>query len=324
MKDLVLVITFWERKLYLERILEYYNSFEKETLPYIIIVDQSEHTWEDKIQSPAIDEWLHLPNLNFYEMQKFVINHTKKKYFFLLSDDDFAIPSSLEMGVNFLDKNKEYISITGQIIQVKRKRNFTSLYGFQAWTKKGLSDNDKKVRLLNAFDNFKENTHIIYRSGTILKALDIVINSIESKNSLAPIRYWGYILLLVSILEGKVKNNLNCVSLVRSSRDLSGSVLGIDVSDTNNNDFPEYPKVLERDLKIESIKDRINDQNPLSDFVSKHLEIDFTSSTQIILQLFGNNVSYSILDKLKFSFPSYKKSEKNKIKKIKKLIYKKV
>ena len=29
MKDLVLVITFWERKLYLERILEYYNSFEK-------------------------------------------------------------------------------------------------------------------------------------------------------------------------------------------------------------------------------------------------------------------------------------------------------
>lgn len=132
MKDLVLVITFWERKLYLERILEYYNSFEKETLPYIIIVDQSEHTWEDKIQSPAIDEWLHLPNLNFYEMQKFVINHTKKKYFFLLSDDDFAIPSSLEMGVNFLDKNKEYISATGQIISLKRKRNFTSLYGFQA------------------------------------------------------------------------------------------------------------------------------------------------------------------------------------------------
>ena len=314
MKDLVLVITFWERKLYLERILEYYNSFEKETLPYIIIVDQSEHTWEDKIQSPAIDEWLHLPNLNFYEMQKFVINHTKKKYFFLLSDDDFAIPSSLEMGVNFLDKNKEYISATGQIISLKRKRNFTSLYGFQAWTRKGLCDNDKKVRLSNAFDNFKENTHVIYRSGTMLTALDIVINSIDSKNSLAPIRYWGFILLLVSSLEGKIKINLNCVSLVRTSRDLSGS-------GTNHNDFPEYPKVLERDLKIESIKDRINYQNPLSDFVTKHLNIDFKISKKLIYKLFTNKISYSVLDKFKLSFPSYKMSEKNKIKKIKKLVY---
>lgn len=320
MKDLVLVITFWERKLYLERILEYYNSFEKETLPYIIIVDQSEYTWKHKIESPSIDEWLHLPNLNFYEMQKFVINYTKKKYFFLLSDDDFAIPSALEMGVNFLDKNKEYISATGQIISLKRKRNFTGLYGFEAWTKKGLNDNDKKVRLSNAFYNFKEFTHVIYRSTSLLTALEIVLKSIDSKNSLAPIRYWGLILLLVSSLEGKIKNNLNCVSLVRTSRDLSGS-------GTHHKDFldmgikAEYPKVLERDLKIDSIKDRIDFQNPLSDFVMKHLNIDFKTSKRLIYQLFTNKKSYSVLDKFKLSFPSYKKSERNKIKKIKTLIY---
>ena len=148
----------------------------------------------------------------------------------------------------------------------------------------------------------------------MLTALDIVIRTIESKNSLAPIRYWGYILMTVCALEGKIKNNLNCVSLVRTHRDLSKS--GID-----QNDFNEYPKVLERDLDVSSIKNRINFPNPLSDFVIKHLEIDFMSSTEIIYGLFTNNISYNVFDKLKLYFPSYNKSEKNQIKKIKKLIY---
>ena len=314
MKDIVLIITFWERKLYLKRILEYYNSFKKKDLPYIIIVDQSKNTWKHEIQSPAIDEWLHLPDINFYEMQKFIINYSKKKYAFLLSDDNFVIPGSLQIAVDFLNANEDYNCATGQIIQVKKKRNFTSLYGYGLWKKTNLNHSDKKVRLINSFDNFKEISHTLFRSSALLTALEIVLTSIDSKNSLAPIRYWGYILKLVISLEGKIKNNLNCVSLVRTHQDLSKR--GIDASD-----FKEYPKVLERDLKIESIKDRIDFQNPLSAFVIKHLDINFITSKRYIYQLFMNKKSNSIFDKLKFGFPSYALRNQKEIKKIKSLIY---
>lgn len=314
MKDVVLVITFWERKIYLERILDYYNSFEKDALPYIVIVDQSQKTWEKLPNASSIDEWFHLPNINFYEMQKFVIDHTKKKYFFLLSDDDFAIPSSLKIAAEYLNNNDDYVCATGQIVQLKRKRNFTSLYGFEFWTKKGLDNNQKENRVKSLFNNPKEITHTLFRSETMIIALNIVLKSIEGKNSLAPIKYWGKILMIVSAIEGKIKNDLACVSLVRTHRDLSKS--GIDP-----NHFKNYPKVLERHLDVCSIKDRILFTNPLSEYVVKHFKIDVNSVSQFIFQVFNSRSRYSFFDKLKFTFPSYKYSEKKEIRKIKKYIY---
>lgn len=314
MNDLVLVIAFWERKIYLERILNYYNSFDKDTLPYIVVVDQSKKTWNNLPIAPAIDEWLHLPDINFYEMQKFVIGHTKKKYFFLLSDDDFAIPSSLRIAVEYLNNNDDYVCATGQIVQLKRKRNFTSLYGFEFWTKKGLDNNQKEDRIKSLFRNPKEITHTLFRSETMIIALNIVLKSIEGKNSLAPIKYWGKILMIVAAIEGKIKNNLYCISLVRTHQDLSKRTV-------DPADFPDFPKVLERQLDISSIKDRLHSKNTLLNYINNNLSPEELITNDYIFNLFMNKCKYRISDKLKFSFPLYSKKQRNELNKIIKLIY---
>ena len=79
-----------------------------------------------------------MPNLNYYEMQKFIISDLNKKYFFLLSDDDFVIPKGIKLSMNFISKNPDYSVISGQMIMLKKRRNFSSLYGYDFYLRKDL------------------------------------------------------------------------------------------------------------------------------------------------------------------------------------------
>ena len=60
-------------------------------------------------------------------------------------------------------------------------------------------------RVLNFYcNNPTEFNHTIIKSDVMLKALDIVLNS-EKTNSLFPVKFWGFILNLVCLIEGKIK-----------------------------------------------------------------------------------------------------------------------
>ena len=58
----LVAITFYERKRYLSRILNYYNQFEDDL--DIIILDQSKETWDAK-SHPKIKGWHHFPSDKF-------------------------------------------------------------------------------------------------------------------------------------------------------------------------------------------------------------------------------------------------------------------
>lgn len=91
--------------------------------------------------------------------------------------------------------------------------------------------------------------------------LNKVLNSIQTNYSLILIKYWKKFLILICIFKEKIKNNLNYISLLRTHQYLSKRQL-------DSNEFTDFPKILETDLNIESIKDRIY-FNSSTEFISE-------------------------------------------------------
>ena len=311
--DILLLITFYERKCFFDRAMEYYDSFKKNELPYIAVSDQSKKFFTNT-KFKNIDKWYHLPNLNYYEMQKFIINDVNKKYFFLISDDDFVIPKGIQLSMNFISKNPDYSVISGQMIMLKMRRNFSSLYGYDFYLRKDLEGQNKMKRVLNFFSNNPtELNHTIIRSDVMLKALDIVLNS-KKTNSLFPVKFWGFILMLVCIIEGKIKNDINYLTMIRTDGHLSPQVI--------KNKNIQYPNILQLKTNKMEIINRIKFKNPLTNYVSEAFKISHLEANNLIEKLALKKTKYSIISKFFSNFPSNSHECKSEVIKIKKLISK--
>lgn len=311
--DILLLITFYERKIFFDRIMEYYDSFDKNELPFIAVSDQSKK-FSRNTRFKNIDKWYHLPNLNYYEMQKFIISDLNKKYFFLLSDDDFVIPKGIKLSMNFISKNPDYSVISGQMIMLKKRRNFSSLYGYDFYLRKDLEGQNKMKRVLNFYcNNPTEFNHTIIKSDVMLKALDIVLNS-EKTNSLFPVKFWGFILNLVCLIEGKIKTNINYLTLIRIHDEFSPGIF----YDENI----KYPSILESKTNKMEILNRIKFKNPLTKYISEAFKISHLDTNKLIERLVLKKTKYSVISKFFSKFPTNTNECKLEIEKIKKLISK--
>ena len=249
----LVAITFYERKRYLSRILNYYNQFEDDL--DIIILDQSKETWDAK-SHPKIKGWHHFPTdkFNFYQMWDEVCKlYNDYEFIYWNNDDDFATPSGIKMAEDFLINNPKYSLAQGQVVQLSGNGPHLTDYGVGEWFKEDCNQPNIEARLHKVFTEAYVNPHATMRLKTWHSAIKLVLESAKSTVSLAPIRFWDKIVTLMAAVDGYRKTNLPCVTAIRTHRNSTGAILHTD---------DPYPDILERNTLYESILKRLKQKNP--------------------------------------------------------------
>mgnify|MGYP003117485102 CR=1 FL=1 len=282
----LVAITFYERKKYLHKILNYYNQFEDEL--DIIILDQSKETWHSPYHS-KIKSWHHFPaeKFNFYQMWDKVCSlYNNYEFIYWNNDDDFVTPAGIRMAEEFLIDNPDYSLAQGQIVQISADGNGITEYGNSEWFKEDCNQQDTEVRLNKIFTNAYVNPHATIRLKTWHSAIKLVLESIDTSSSLAPIRFWDKIITLMAGIEGHRKTNLPCVTAIRTHRNFTGAMLHTEGT---------YPEVLERSTPYEHILKRLGEKNPFSPLIKKktHLIKDKQINEFVIQLLNPKNIGFS-------------------------------
>tara|TARA_R110000744_G_scaffold142853_1_gene254617 strand:+ start:20439 stop:21392 length:954 start_codon:yes stop_codon:yes gene_type:complete len=272
----LLVITFFDRKETLKKQLEFLEGYNQDI--DTVIVDQSEDTWAQTIQHHKIKAVHHYPasQYHFYKMWQQICD-LYKDYSFIYwnNDDDFASPKGIKIAEQFLLENPEYSVAQGQVIQMQTYNAINWGYGTSEWFKKDKKDKNILQRIENIFrPSVYVNPHILTRMEVWSKAINIVCESLKGDASLGPIRFWDKIFTMVAACEGYRKTNLNCISLIRLHRNLSGAV-------TLNN--PEVSPILERNTQYDAIFDRLKEHNPIASMLygEKGIDLDLAHQTTV-------------------------------------------
>ncbi|MBN2478788.1 MAG: TIGR00180 family glycosyltransferase [Parachlamydiales bacterium] len=117
LKSLVtMVIPTHYRNKFLKRILYYYKNTEFK----ILIADSTLEKFTEKLENNV--HYFHYPNLSFVEKICDVIKKINTPYMVFCADDDFIIPSSILKSVDFLEKNPEYSTASGNIFFFDEKK----------------------------------------------------------------------------------------------------------------------------------------------------------------------------------------------------------
>ncbi len=112
---LTVIVPTHERHHVLNRSVEYLSSFNC----HILIVDSS--LLPLKLNLPSNFQYLHQPNCSFGEKLYAAINKVDTPYSCLCADDDFLSKSGLRSGVDFLERNIDFVSVQGHYIQFNSK-----------------------------------------------------------------------------------------------------------------------------------------------------------------------------------------------------------
>ena len=289
----LIAITFYERKGYLSRILNYYNQF-KDSLD-IVILDQSKETWNAK-SHPKVKAWHHFPTdkYNFYQMWDEVCNlYGDYDFIYWNNDDDFATPSGIKIAEEFLVNNPAYSLAQGQVVQLSGNGAHLTDYGVGEWFKEDCNQPNIEARLHKVFTKAYVNPHATMRLKTWHSAIKLVLESINSKTSLAPIRFWDKIVTLMAAIDGYRKTNLPCVTAIRTHRNSTGAILHTD---------KPYPEVLERQTSYENILKRLEQKNPFIPIIErKGVSLNSEQVGEFVLNLLNPaNINFATppLDKL--------------------------
>jgi len=117
LSQLTIIIPTYERHNLLLRAIEYYKSWNCQ----VIICDSSESKYKGTI--PNNFQYFHSPKSTLGNKIYNALENVDTKYTCLSPDDDFLAKNALSLGINFLDNNKEYMSVQGNIIEFKNRRN---------------------------------------------------------------------------------------------------------------------------------------------------------------------------------------------------------
>jgi len=104
-----IIIPTYNRHRYLDRIHSYYKK--KNYDQYLIIVDGSDEEWAGSDIFEG--KYLHLPDLSFRERIIAGLEKSENELTVLCADDDFLIPSGLEICAEFLRNNPDYSCAQG-------------------------------------------------------------------------------------------------------------------------------------------------------------------------------------------------------------------
>jgi glycosyltransferase domain-containing protein len=113
LNKLTIVIPTHERHHVLERVIDYYSSWDCT----IIICDSSEVQYNNTLPENII--YLHFPGKSIGHKLYNAMLQVNSLYTCLSPDDDFLAKYALLQGMQFLDDNQDYASVSGNIINFK-------------------------------------------------------------------------------------------------------------------------------------------------------------------------------------------------------------
>lgn len=178
-----ILITTYNRSLRLKRLLKYYDDY-KEAYNVIIADSSSDEIKKENKKTVESLSNIKVSLLNNYSpehgdfgrvMHKIVdaVDHVKEEYCIVVADDDFVTPTLLNKSVDFLEKNKDYSVVLGNLISFTVKNDEYGNKQFY-WEKHkqfgSLTIPDVKDRLLYYFSNYRNYpspTQGIYRTDTM-------------------------------------------------------------------------------------------------------------------------------------------------------------
>lgn len=129
MKKIDLIIPTYNRPDFLERILDYYNSYGKQ---FNIIIADSSKSINKKRNKRIVNSFQKLKilyvdkfdeNLPSHHKYAKMLKYTQNKYVCFCPDDDFITPKGIEEAVNFLEKNPLYSVAHGTYISFYLHKN---------------------------------------------------------------------------------------------------------------------------------------------------------------------------------------------------------
>lgn len=150
------------------------------------------------------------PLLNDYECRRQLLEFVSTPYVAYVADDDFLVPTGLELCARFLDKNPDYSAAHGVAVGMHLKSN--GAYGQAERTGRYrqpvIEGNSASQRLLEHLNNYTVTLFSVHRVDA-WRAMDKDIALLADKG-------FGSELLpcCLSVIQGKVKG-LDCLYLVR-------------------------------------------------------------------------------------------------------------
>ena len=170
----IMISTIPERKIYLRRILNFYNKFDCK-----IIVIGSNKEFKSKKKETNL-KYIYYKNTNLknvFKKWEFVKKFVNTKYIINIADDDFALISYLNNSVKILNQNKNYSAVESFVIRFNEKNkkiNFNEY--FLSHHMNLLKNNNKKKR----FNFFHGNlSRSVFRKEIYFKYLNIINKKLD-------------------------------------------------------------------------------------------------------------------------------------------------
>ena len=117
-KDITLIIPTHYRHKYLDRVLDYYFDIDIK----ILICDSTKNVYGNKENLKNI-EYSHYPDYKYSQKIYDITQKLTTKYTVLCADDDFIVPYAIKVCIDFLEKNKDYASVQGHIINFTNQKD---------------------------------------------------------------------------------------------------------------------------------------------------------------------------------------------------------
>jgi glycosyltransferase domain-containing protein len=187
-----LIIITHERKSHLKDSIKFYEKF----FLTIKVLDSSVKK-NQSIKQPI--DYKHCPNFSLMKKVIYGLSNTVTEFVIISSDDDYFIPTSIKRAITFLQKNLEFVSLSGKYFSFEKVGIFKKFNLMYKNNYKSIIHNNPAERLKSVCsENMSQMTYNLFRTKKIYHA----ISKFKDFNQAD---FLEYSITLTSILFGKHK-----------------------------------------------------------------------------------------------------------------------
>ncbi|MCI5054396.1 MAG: TIGR00180 family glycosyltransferase [Pelagibacteraceae bacterium] len=175
-KHLTIIIITKDRYDFINRLLAYYNFTELKSK--ILIADSTDFDHHN-LNSNYIENYknldinfYHRPNIKPENLQNEMLEKVRTKYTIVCADDDIIIDNSIIKCVDFLEKNNDYIAVTGRIHGFATEKDRARDCKISIWNEynqQNISETNPNIRLKNYLSSYWVNFFSIVRTDDYIR-----------------------------------------------------------------------------------------------------------------------------------------------------------
>ena len=171
---LTLLCPSFERHRYLERSCRFWGDRDDVC---VIYADGSQSQFDSPVLNASNLRYFHRPN-SFQERLLWLIDQAETPYVCMLSDDEFYLPSSLRLCVDFLEKHPDYVACMGRAIGFSRLNGKVALHEqYPRLKDRDLCDSSPLTRLESHFSAYTpSHFYAVTRTDVFRNALKVSLS----------------------------------------------------------------------------------------------------------------------------------------------------